>query len=162
MPLLFSRPCRLVEARAEVGEDLIDLVPGPVGIDTRRLRMLMPAQQHEYLVVLAGKLSHPSSGLLSWLSMYEDSDLRALAQAHHYDRRKPLDTVLGLARERGLLRQDIPLDDLIHIFVGAVQYRSNMLVEPVSREYAANLLKLLFTDVATSKLFEPPSRQATP
>jgi AcrR family transcriptional regulator len=76
-------------------------------------------------------------------AMYEDPELRALAQAHHYDRRRPLEIVMRIARDRGLLRQDVPVDDLIHIFVGAIQYRSNMLLETVTPRYAANILKVL-------------------
>ncbi|XHR99179.1 TetR family transcriptional regulator [Sphingomonas sp. DBB INV C78] len=77
-------------------------------------------------------------------AMYEDEALRKLTQAHHYDRRKPLREMMELLRERGLLRDDLPVEDLIHVLVGAVQYRSNMLLEPVDEHFVRNILKLIF------------------
>ena len=112
------------------------------GASDEDLRGLIDKMLESFVAIVADRRVSAVSIAVS-AAMYEDPELRALAQAHHYDRRKPLEAVLGLARDRGLLRGDIPLDDLIHIFVGAVQYRSNMLVEPITREYAANVLKLL-------------------
>lgn len=121
------------------------------GASNEALRDMIEKMIENFIAIVSDRRVSAVSIAVS-AAMYEDSDLRALAQAHHYDRRKPLEAVLGLARDRGLLRQDIPLDDLIHIFVGAVQYRSNMLVEPVSRDYAANVLKLLFADGVAPKI----------
>lgn len=112
------------------------------GASDKELRGLIDKMLDSFVTIVADRRVAAVSIAVS-AAMYEDPELRALAQAHHYDRRKPLEAVLGLARDRGLLRGDIPLDDLIHIFVGAVQYRSNMLVEPITGEYAANVLKLL-------------------
>ncbi|KTE16711.1 hypothetical protein ATE71_06100 [Sphingopyxis sp. H115] len=113
------------------------------GASDDELRDLIERMIDSFVTIVADRRVAAVSIAVS-AAMYEDPDLRALAQAHHYDRRKPLETVLGLARDRDLLRNDVPLDDLIHIFVGAVQYRSNMLVESVTQEYARNVLKLIF------------------
>lgn len=115
------------------------------GTSDADLRILIERMIDSFVEIVADRRVAAVSIAVS-AAMYEDPELRAIAQAHHYDRRKPLETVLERARDRGLLRRDIPLDDLIHIFVGAVQYRSNMLVEPVTRDYAKNVLKLLFAD----------------
>lgn len=117
------------------------------GASDADLRVLIEKMIDSFVGIVADRRVAAVSIAVS-AAMYEDPELRAIGQAHHYDRRRPLETVLGLARDRGLLRRDIPLDDLIHIFVGAVQYRSNMLVEPVTRDYASNVLKLLFADGA--------------
>lgn len=76
-------------------------------------------------------------------AMYEDEALRTLAQSHHYDRRKPLEDVLRLLDDRGLLRGGVPVGDLIHMLVGAVQYRSNMLLEPVDDAFVGNIVRLM-------------------
>ena len=75
-------------------------------------------------------------------AMYEDDALRTLTQTHHYDRRKPLEDILHLLGARGLLRSDVPVGDLIHMLVGAVQYRSNMLLEPLDDAFIANVVRL--------------------
>lgn len=76
-------------------------------------------------------------------AMYGDAQLRAVAHAHHYDRRKPLEAVMDAAQRRGLIRRDVPLGDLIHMLVGAIQYRSNMLQEPLTDAYVDNVIRLL-------------------
>lgn len=79
---------------------------------------------------------------------YGDGEVRQSVQAHHYDRRKPLEDIMRLAQERGLLRGDVSLDNMIHILVGAVQYRSTLLQEPITEAYANEILGVLLAPSA--------------
>ncbi|HVK41233.1 MAG: TetR family transcriptional regulator [Phenylobacterium sp.] len=74
---------------------------------------------------------------------YGDPEVRDIVQTHHYDRRKPLEDLMRLAQARGLLRDDVSLDDQLHILVGAVQYRATMLQEPITEAYANQVLRVL-------------------
>lgn len=76
-------------------------------------------------------------------AMYGDQEVRGFVQAHHYDRRKPLEDLMRLAQKRGLLREDVSLDEMLHILVGAVQYRSTLLQEPITEDYANRVLRVL-------------------
>lgn len=94
----------------------------------------------------AGIVSDPRASAVSIsvsAAMYGDAQLRAVAHAHHYDRRKPLEAVMRAAQQRGLVRGDVPLGDLIHLLVGAIQYRSNMLQEPLTHTYVDNVVRVL-------------------
>ncbi len=104
------------------------------------------AMLHEMVANFARILSDPRAnavGISVSAATYGDPGVRDIVQAHHYDRRKPLEALLGLAQRRGILRDDISLDDLLHILIGSVQYRASMLQESITEAYAQQVLKVL-------------------
>ncbi|SNS12707.1 transcriptional regulator, TetR family [Sphingomonas laterariae] len=100
----------------------------------------------EMALTFARIVSEPRASAVSIsvsAAMYEDDALRALAQSHHYDRRRPLEDMMHLLCDRGLLRRDIPVADLIHALVGAVHYRSSMMLEAINDAYVVNVVRLM-------------------
>lgn len=78
-------------------------------------------------------------------AMYEDEGLRELVHEHHYSRRQSLERLLHHAQQRGLLRTDVALSNLVQILIGCIQYHSHMLQEPISPAYLADVMRLLRT-----------------
>lgn len=76
-------------------------------------------------------------------AMYGDEALRASVHAHHYNRRRPLELLMHHAQMRGLVRQDVALAVLMHVLVGAIQYRSSLLQERMDADYVEDVLRVI-------------------